>query len=225
MIIKASNMNFVEVLATRTRLERARGGVKVVGKLVGNADWLFEKLKVGAMDLRDLDVSEVTSMRGLFQGCKNLEVLDVTGWDTSKVTDMHGMFSYCPSLEWLDGVKDFNTSKVTDMSSMFDGCKSIRTLDLAGWDTSKVTNMRFMFAECGRTHADILAEDPLSLAAMFAAPRSKLEVSNWDTSSVTDMYGIFQNAWFWEDPDISRWDMSHVEPENTAWSDGTYIRE
>ena len=144
----------------------------------------------------------------------------------AKLTEI--MFACCSSLEYIDGLH-FNTSSVTSMESMFDGCKSIRTLDLSGWDTSKVTNMKFMFAECGRTYADALAEDHHSLAAMFAAPRSKLEVSNWDTSNVTDMYGIFQNAWFWEDPDVSRWDMSRVKPDNTAWSDGTrqcrYIRE
>jgi surface protein len=42
----------------------------------------------------NLDVSGVTNMTNMFNGCTNFNQ-DISGWNVSKVNDMGGMFSGC----------------------------------------------------------------------------------------------------------------------------------
>ena len=87
---------------------------------------------IGAFDdfksIETWDVSNVTSMAGLFNTCNcfnpeygNVENMpDLTYWDVSSVTNMSGMFSH------IYGGAMFNQ-------------------DISGWDVSNVTNMDGMF--------------------------------------------------------------------------------
>ena len=53
------------------------------------------------LDLSCFDISNVTSMNGMFFKCTSLASLDLSGWDTSKVTSMIFMFGYCSSLKTI----------------------------------------------------------------------------------------------------------------------------
>lgn len=92
----------------------------------------------------------ITSMEGLFSGCKNVTALDLSKWETGNVTNMNEMFYQCEKLENLLLTESFDTSKVTSMESMFKKCKSLKELDLKSFDTSKVRNMAFMFESCDK---------------------------------------------------------------------------
>lgn len=67
-----------------------------------------------------LDISELTSMYGMFYYCKSL--LIAPEMDTSNITNMNDMFSKCSK---LTTVPELNTSNVTDMSYMFFNCTSL----------------------------------------------------------------------------------------------------
>ena len=41
-------------------------------------------------------------MKGMFQGCNNLEYLDLSNFNTSNVTNMVGMFYSCNKLKYLN---------------------------------------------------------------------------------------------------------------------------
>ena len=71
--------------------------------------------------IKNLDVSHVEDLSGLFEGYMNIESLDLSGWKTS-------------------GVKD--------ISEMFYKCTKLKSLDLSGWKTSNVKYMEGMFWEC-----------------------------------------------------------------------------
>ena len=71
--------------------------------------------------IKNLDVSLVEDLSGLFEGYMNIESLDLSGWKTS-------------------GVKD--------ISEMFYKCTKLKSLDLSGWKTSNVKYMEGMFWEC-----------------------------------------------------------------------------
>ena len=73
--------------------------------------------------IRDLDVSLVEDLSGLFEGYEDyydIKYLDLSGW---------------------------KTSNVKDMSYMFRGYHHLEYINLSGWDTSNVKNMDEMFCE------------------------------------------------------------------------------
>ncbi len=85
--------------------------------------------KDNPLNLNDIDTSEITSMKNVFNKYNALYgltvngVFDVSKWDVSNVIDMSNMF----------------------MGSNFNG-------DISKWDVSNVTNMRFMFSESSFTN-------------------------------------------------------------------------
>ena len=120
--------------------------------------------------LRYLNTEHVTDMSNMFEGCQNLDSLDLSHFNTSQVTDMRGMFDGCSALETLD-LSNFNTSNVTDMADMFNYCMALKSVDLSSFNTSKVEYMAYMFNEC---------ESLLSL-----------DLTNFDMRNVTEAEAMF----------------------------------
>ena len=86
---------------------------------------LFSGVHATAIDAARLDVSGVTNMSCMFDGCPSLsDVSPLSGWDTSSVTDMHNMFDYCSSLSDATPLEGWEVSSSADKSGAFpDGCK------------------------------------------------------------------------------------------------------
>jgi len=109
-----------------------------------NSSYMFTENYYTSIDLRGLDSSKVTTMKGMFDCNPSLENLDVTSFDTTNVTDMSYMFTDT-LLEEID-ISTFNTSNVTDMSYMFSNNQELKTIYIFDeWDTSKVTNSERIF--------------------------------------------------------------------------------
>ena len=94
------------------------------------------------------DVSNVTSMAGLFNTCNcfnpayvNVENMpNLTYWDVSSVTDMSGMFSHIyGGAMFNQDISGWDVSNVTNMDGMFLGNQYFNQ-DLSSWDVSNVTN-------------------------------------------------------------------------------------
>ena len=64
-------------------------------------------------------------MNAMFQGCNELEDLDLSNFNTSNVTDMGWMFNQCFKLKQIIGINNFNTSNVTIAKAMFQECKEL----------------------------------------------------------------------------------------------------
>ena len=99
--------------------------------------------------LEYLNTSQVTNMKRMFSGCKNLKSIDVSGFNTEKVTDMRWMFSGCRKLKTLD-LSSFNTKNLEQTISMFEGCSLLETIyaDPDKWSTEKLEHFGDMFAGC-----------------------------------------------------------------------------
>ena len=135
------------------------------------ASWFQSFEALAAIEgLQNLNTSEVTNMRAMFNGCSRLTNLDLSSFNTSNVTDMGWMFNGCSALTSLD-LKNFNTSNVTDMSLMFKDCSALKSLDLKNFNTSNVTDMSLMFNGCSGLKS--------------------LDLSNFNISKVTNMGGMF----------------------------------
>lgn len=90
---------------------------------------------------------DMATCNNMFNGCENLESIDLTGIKTDDVESMVRMFFNCEKLQSLD-VSKLNTSSVTDMWYMFAGDSLLTSLDLSNFNTSKVTKMQSMFERC-----------------------------------------------------------------------------
>ena len=93
-------------------------------------------------------MERVRGMIGMFNGCKNIEFIDLSSFDTSNVTDMSYLFAGCNKLKEIKGIDKFKTSKVTNMSTMFGECNEIESINLSSFDTSNVTDMSYLFNKC-----------------------------------------------------------------------------
>ena len=133
--------------------------------------WFYQMEKLTTITgLRYLNTSNVVNMMYMFEGCHNLESLDLSNFNTSKVENMAYMFEGCNKLTSLD-LSKFNTSKVINMSYMFLSCTKLTHLDLSSFDTSNVRSMFSMFLGCEKL--------------------TSLNLSNLKTSNVTDMRFMF----------------------------------
>lgn len=70
---------------------------------------------------------------------------EVANIDTSNITNMRSMFDYCEYLTELD-LSNFDTSNVTTFYNMFNRCVRLQKLNLSSFDTSSATTMRDMFS-------------------------------------------------------------------------------
>jgi len=77
---------------------------------------LFENCKIlYSLDLSNLDTSKVNDMAFMFNNCHKLkEIEGINKFNTNQVTNMRAIFQGCKELEYLD-LSNFDTSKVNDM--------------------------------------------------------------------------------------------------------------
>lgn len=177
------------------------------------AKMFYNHPRITSIDFGDgFNTSNVTDMRGMFQGCSKLTSLNVSSFNTSNVERMDAMFYGCSSLTSLD-VSNFNTSNVVSMTrtvdsilhyagrtyneiirfGMFTGCSSLTSLDLSSFNTSKVTDMRGLFEGCNKlTSLNVSSFNTSNVQhmdAMFKGCSSltSLDLSNFNTSNVVSM--------------------------------------
>lgn len=103
------------------------------------------------IDLNDIDTSKLKDMRLIFFNNKEIEKIDISYWNVSNVTTMSGMFWNCENLKYVGNLSSWDVSKVTDMDSMFEYCKKLKDVgDISEWKVSlDKTSMKDMFNRCG----------------------------------------------------------------------------
>ncbi len=91
------------------------------------------------------DLSQVTSCARMFAGVEKL-YMPLADWDVSAVTDMSQMFQGCSKF-FNNPMGNWNVSKVKNMSHMFEGCEKYNQ-PLDQWNVSQVEDMERMFEGC-----------------------------------------------------------------------------
>lgn len=116
--------------------------------------------------IENLNTSEMTSMREMFNDCNSLTSIDLSNFDTQNVTDMFSIFYKCYALKSLD-LSSFNTQNVTNMTYMFLFCTNLESLDLSNFNTENVTSMTGMFENCyALTSLDLTSFDTKNVKLM-----------------------------------------------------------
>ena len=125
---------------------------------------------------------------------------ELSNLDTSNMTTLKNMFNYCTNLKTVD-IKHFNTSKVVYTDSMFANCNSLTSIDLSGWNVSSLANTGSMFSYCtSLTEINLSTWNPtkmVSSSGMFNNCKvlKKLDIRNWVfTSSLNSYNNMFVNV-------------------------------
>ena len=150
----------------------------------------FDEVK-HIIGLEDWDVSKVTNMYCMFQGCKNFNS-DLSKWDVSSVRNMESMFWHCQTFN--SDLSKWDVSSVKYMGTMFNGCKKFNS-DLSKWDVRRVGDMAYMFGRCKNFNSDLSKWDVSNVQIMFdmfkGCEKFNCDLSNWDVSNVKDMKDMF----------------------------------
>jgi surface protein len=101
--------------------------------------------------IKNWDVSNVTSMFGLFRNRTNFTD-DISNWDVSNVTDMNLMFYGASAFN--QDISNWNVSNVTSMGQMFYRASNFNQY-IGNWDVSNVTNMSQMFFDATTFNQDL----------------------------------------------------------------------
>ena len=72
--------------------------------------------------------------------------INISNWDVSNVTNMYTMFEGCSKFKGK-GLENWDVSKVESISYMFFDCINF-DCDLSNWDVSNVKDMKGMFYNC-----------------------------------------------------------------------------
>lgn len=175
-------------------------------------DWLAYAYKI---ETASINISGVTSVRGLFRFCSGLTSIDFGKSDFSKVTDMSEMFYNCEQLKSLD-LSKLNTSNVANMSAMFMDCEQLRSVNLSAFNTSNVVDMSDMFSGCSELKSVDLStlntSNVENMSGMFSAcmELKSLNFGRFNTSKVKDMSDMFTNCYALQKINLSGFNTSKV---------------
>lgn len=158
----------------------------------------FKKVKEGSDDLynciKNLDVSNVENMAGMFFGAKSFNQ-DISNWNVSKVENMSKMF--CDTDKFNQPLDKWDVSNVTNMESMFNSTGSFNQ-PLNDWNVSNVENMKGMFAYSKHFNQPLDKWDVSSvkyLSYMFlAAYKFNQPIDNWSVPNLESMEDMFGSS-------------------------------
>ena len=152
----------------------------------------FEYSAYKAVNIKNWDVSQVTSVESFLEGTTYNRAGISENWNTSNVTSFKSMFKNNSHFkQYLGGI---DVSSAQSMEGMFHNAKEYNGYS-AQWNVSNVSSFANMFRG----------------ASSFNKP-----ISKWKTGSATSMKGMFCNAssfnkTVWAQPGTERWDTSNVE--------------
>lgn len=88
--------------------------------------------------LKNLNLSSVTSLAGLFMSNGLLTTLDLSTFDTKNVTNMSSMFAGCSSLKTIYVGSKWSTASVTKSVDMFYNCSALEGEKGTKFDSEKI---------------------------------------------------------------------------------------
>ena len=113
-----------------------------------NTERMFESCSsLTRLDLRNIEMDNVTIAINMFYGCSSLQTLDTSKWNLGNLSNGQSMFYGCSSLQTLDTSK-WNLEKVTDLGSTFDGCRGLTELNSSSWNLIRCSYYKETFNRC-----------------------------------------------------------------------------
>jgi len=169
-----------------------------------------------SINMNGIDWSSCTNLAGLFEDCANLTTINNVGdWDLSNITYLNKVFEGCSSLENID-VSNWVFKNGTSMQNTFKDCSGLTSLDVGGWNFGNITSVLETFKGCvNLEELDVSNWDVSNCEAMYGtfydcSNLTSLDVGGWDTSSVISFYNCFYNCSLLKNS-FANFDISSVE--------------
>jgi len=163
-----------------------------------NTERMFEGCSsLTRLDLRNIEMDNVTIALSMFSGCSSLQTLDTSKWNLGNLSNGQSMFYGCSSLQSLDTSK-WNLGNLSNGQFMFYGCSSLQSLDTSKWNLGNLSNGNFMFSGCSSLQTLDTSKWNLgnlnTAENMFELTKiTTLDVRDWDLRKLTNaVYMFFQ---------------------------------
>ena len=101
------------------------------------------------INLGKLDFALSTDFSYMFNGCENLEKLDVSYFNTNNSKSFNSMFFYCSKLKQIN-VSKFITTNWENICQMFSNCSSLESIDMLNWDMKNINDINYLFYKCSK---------------------------------------------------------------------------
>ena len=108
-------------------------------------------INLESINLNSFDTSNIFNMSRLFYNCSKLQtIIFNNNFVSSSVKDISYMFYNCSILSLTkENLSEFKTENVIDMSHVFELCTNLLNLEFPeSFSTSNVENMEYMFSNC-----------------------------------------------------------------------------
>ena len=196
------------IFCSKLRKITTRYGLDVVGGSIlrGNS-------KLSELDTSNWTISSSSTER-MFEGCSSLTRLDLRNLEIDNVTIALNMFSGCSSLQTLDTSK-WNLGNLNTAENMFSRTK-INTLDVRGWDLRKLTNAVCMFSQTPLISLDTsgwVLNNLSNAAQMFQYCSNLITLGNtsrWGLEKLTNANAMFHQCRSLQSLDTSGWNLENV---------------
>lgn len=145
---------------TRNQLAEAdqTGALKMFGK-VNQDDLIICHLStITSADLSHLDMSDVTWLQSLFEGCTALKRVDFGGNIHSNVTSLRQMFMDCTNLEEVD-FSGCDFSGVTDDALLLNDCPNLKTIKAIGCNEATISLLQECINTWGYPNVQIITSE------------------------------------------------------------------
>ena len=162
-----------------------------------NTERMFEGCSsLTRLDLRNMEMDNVTIALNMFFGCSSLQTLDTSKWNLGNLSNGNNMFSGCSSLQTLDTSK-WNLGNLSNCQSMFFGCSSLQTLDTSKWNLGNLSNGNNMFSGCSSLQT--------------------LDTSKWNLGNLSDGNNMFSGCSSLQTLDTSKWNLGNLSNGNNMF--------
>lgn len=223
--VSNSNLN----KTTLTSIVFSNANNNKVKCIVGNGYVNFVGLTaMKSIDIRGLDMLGSTKVD--FQGCPNLQSVNMENVDVSTITSFDCMFKNDNSLQTVK-FGNLNATNVTDTSYMFYGCINLVDADLSNVSiSSKLNTLEYMFGQCGKlTNIDMSKFDTSNVTNMDHVfsncnSLSNLNISTFKTSKVTTFSYMFGNCYKLSNLDLKNFDTSNADNFQGMFSECTSLK-
>ena len=161
-----------------------------------NTERMFENCSsLTRLDLRNIEMDNVTIALNMFSGCSSLQSLDTSKWNLGNLSNGNSMFSGCSSLQSLDTSK-WNLGNLSNGNYMFSGCSSLQSLDTSKWNLGNLSNGNYMFYGCSSLQSLDTSKWNLgnlnTAENMFRQTKiTTLDVRDWDLRKLTNTVYMF----------------------------------
>ena len=196
------------IFCSKLRKITTRYGLDVVGSSILRGNY-----KLSELDTSNWTISSSNTER-MFEGCSSLTRLDLRNIEMDNVTFALNMFYGCSSLQSLDTSK-WNLGNLNTAENMFRLTK-INTLDVRDWDLRKLTNAVYMFFQTPLISLDTsgwVLNNLSNAAQMFQLCSNLITLGNtsgWGLERLTNASAMFHGCNALQSLDTSGWRLENV---------------